>query len=109
MFYLLDVTHRRITFKNIQLAFPHEPEKKRIARDAFANFGLLFCDLLYFYDAGPKIIKQYVKLSGVSHYQRTKEKGRGVLLLGAHLGNWELMAIAFALLICPVSIVVMSH
>jgi len=106
MAYLLGGRRRRIALRNLQLAFPHEPEKKKIAREAFVNLGLLVFDLIYFYGAGPKILQQYVKISGGQHYQRAKKRGQGVLFLTAHFGNWELMAISFAQLISPTFIVV---
>lgn len=104
--YFLDGRRRRIALKNLELAFPDGAQNEKIAREVFVNLGLSFFDLIYFYGAGPKILKKHVKVSGVSHYQRAKEKGRGVLLLSAHFGNWELMATIFALSSCPLSIIV---
>lgn len=104
--YLLSRRYRKVALNNLQRALPNEPEKKKIAKEAFMNLGILVTDFIYFYNAGPKTLRRFVKISGTSHYQRAKEKGQGVLLLAAHLGNWELLGITLAGLISPIYVVV---
>jgi KDO2-lipid IV(A) lauroyltransferase len=43
-------------------------------------------------------LHQYVSLEGEENFHRAQEKGKGVLFLTAHFGNWEWMAAAFPLM-----------
>jgi len=47
-----------------------------------------------------------VTFHGIEHFKNALQKGRGVLLLASHFGNWELMALAFSLRYSPINIVV---
>jgi KDO2-lipid IV(A) lauroyltransferase len=103
--YVLDRRHRRIALRNLAMAMPGVPGKARIAREVFVNLGLLVADFIYFHGGGPDRFRAFVSISGLSHYQSAKEKGRGVLCLTAHFGNWELLALSFSVLVSPVWII----
>jgi KDO2-lipid IV(A) lauroyltransferase len=45
-----------------------------------------------------------VEIDGAEHYSRAKKTGRGVLLAGLHLGNWELGGFVHNLLHGPISV-----
>ena len=54
----------------------------------------------------PDNLDGFVTFDGLEHFYTAMEKGRGVLLLTSHFGNWELMALAFSLLYRPINIVI---
>ena len=51
-------------------------------------------------------LREWIRYEGFEHYERAKERGKGVLFATAHLGNWELSAFAHALLTEKMNIVV---
>src|SRR5947209_19136611 len=51
-------------------------------------------------------VGEWIRYEGFEHYERAKERGKGVLFATAHLGNWELSAFAHALLTEPMNVVV---
>lgn len=51
-------------------------------------------------------IREVIDYEGFEHYAEAKRRGRGVLFATAHLGNWELSAIAHSLLTEPMHVVV---
>ena len=51
-------------------------------------------------------VRKHVAFTGLEHYRAGQAKGRGVLLLTAHLGNWELGAIAHAAAVGPFHVMV---
>jgi len=98
--YLLDERHRRIAMRNLALAFPEKGEKarKKIARAAFRQLGTMLAEFPFILRFNRRNIGKFVWIEGVEHYHKAREKGRGILFLTAHFGNWEWMAASFPLL-----------
>ena len=57
-----------------------------------------------YYHRGGKIIDA-VEIEGVEHFRDALMKGKGILFITGHCGNWELMAIAAALKLQAISVV----
>jgi KDO2-lipid IV(A) lauroyltransferase len=98
--YALDDRHRRIALRNLALAFPEKGEKEReaIARSAFTNLGRVAAEFTFTPRLSGENIRRYVFIEGAENFERARQKGKGVLFLTAHYGNWEWMAAAFPLL-----------
>lgn len=101
LLYYLDARHRRIAQRNLALALDHESgmDRARISRAVFKNLGRVLGEFSFTPSLNARNISDYVFLSGLENFQRAYEKGRGVLFLTAHFGNWEWMAAAFPLLV----------
>lgn len=58
----------------------------------------------------PRLNKQnihdIISYEGFEHYEEAKRRGKGVLFATAHLGNWELSAIAHSLMTEPMHVMV---
>ena len=58
----------------------------------------------------PKLTKanihELIEYEGFEHYEEAKRRGKGVLFATAHLGNWELSAVAHSLMTEPMHVVV---
>ncbi|MBI4496135.1 MAG: lysophospholipid acyltransferase family protein [Deltaproteobacteria bacterium] len=108
LIYALDLRHRIITRRNMALAFPDlEPgERSRMAREAFRHLGRVLAEFSFTPRLTGENLGRYLTLEGRDHFQRAYERGRGVLFLTAHFGNWEWMAASFALLVRPCHVVV---
>ncbi len=86
--------HRRvIAIGNLQAAFPQlsEAGAARIARRAAQNFGMTFCEFLHLRTASAQEIRDYCSIEGMEHIEAGFARGRGIVLMTAHLGNWEVM------------------
>ena len=61
----------------------------------------------------PKIdktfLEQHLQVKGVEHLDSAFKKGKGVISLTGHIGNWELAGIFTALLGYPISAIALSH
>lgn len=98
--YGLDPYHRRIAFENISIAFGREfgpAETRTLARNNFIQLVRVMLELPSLLKLNRDNIDSYVKISGLEHLEAALARGKGVLGLTAHLGNWELMAVATAL------------
>ncbi|MDA8077899.1 MAG: lysophospholipid acyltransferase family protein [Nitrospiraceae bacterium] len=85
------------------LALDAPPEQ--IVKQMFRNLGRSFVEVVkIYYGLGDRIVRS-VRFSGVEHFQKAREKGKGILFITGHCGNWELNALAVGLLLSPVSVV----
>lgn len=82
-------TRRAIVTQNLlpPLAFDH-PAAEKISRELYRQFGLKLADL-WRYEAGAPLEKLDLTPENWSRFQSAQARGRGVLLLTPHLGNWE--------------------
>ena len=81
-----------------------EPEEK-IIRDSFKNFGRSLIEIIkIYYGFGKKIIDS-VEVEGIENFNQSRSKGKGIILLTGHCGNWELLAIMASVRAFPISIV----
>jgi len=96
--YLVDARHRRLTLEHLQLAFGHTKtlsELKQIARNSYQGQGKSLAESIYLPNMDSQKIREWVKVDGLSHYAEAIKKGKGVIILTAHLGNWEMIPKAF--------------
>ncbi|MEW6162640.1 MAG: lysophospholipid acyltransferase family protein [Nitrospirota bacterium] len=112
-------SRRRIALENIERAMlsgqwtPLYPPLLRgelkggegIARETFKNLGKSFVEILkIYYGLGKKIIDS-VEIEGIENFNKAKSRGRGILFLTGHCGNWELMALTTSVKYFPIAIV----
>ncbi|HLD73710.1 MAG TPA: lysophospholipid acyltransferase family protein [Bdellovibrionota bacterium] len=90
VFYYLLPFRRKHIVSSMRLAFKHEKTDKEIRAMALKNYqhyGKLFCEYFAF---NSKNTLQYVEFKNLEIGEAALKKGKGVLLLAAHLGNFEL-------------------
>jgi Kdo2-lipid IVA lauroyltransferase/acyltransferase len=97
---------RRTGIRNLELAYPEMrgDEQQRIICGTFENLGRVVAEMSQLHKATPaslgKIVDFEMDDESRSVYAQNR-KGRGVLIITGHFGNWEMMAAAFALLHKP--------
>lgn len=78
------------------------------AKEIFSSFGRYLVEFL-----NPVSKREKMRMSaerfGVEHLTRAYQKGKGVIAVTAHLGNWEMAAYATVKLGFPVSAVFFTH
>jgi Kdo2-lipid IVA lauroyltransferase/acyltransferase len=100
LLYLAWGSRRRIAIENIEKAVAvgglklKEPPKV-IARRSFMNLGRSFVEIVKVYFGFGKKIIDSIEAVGVEHFYKAREKGKGVLFITGHCGNWELTALGF--------------
>lgn len=100
---------RGVTLDNLHKAYPEksESELNAIATGAYRNIGTTFFELMWFPRLTRQRIGDLVRIEGLEFIREAKARGRGIILLTAHFGNWELLAAATSLAVgSPVLIVV---
>jgi KDO2-lipid IV(A) lauroyltransferase len=105
LFYLFVPRQRFIALHNLSRAFPEKPpeEVRKIARGVYRNIGIIAAEFFDSPSLTREKILQRMSVEGWEHCRHALEKGKGILLLTAHFGNWELSATVFALLVKPLT------
>jgi KDO2-lipid IV(A) lauroyltransferase len=102
-----DRRHRRVVADNLAHAFPglSAAERRSLSRGCFRHFGAALCDALSAQRFGPVELCRRVTLAGWEHLVAADERRQGVLVMGAHLGTWELIPSLVALYRGPMHVV----
>ncbi len=106
--FAVDAKHRRIALENLRRAFGDEKTATQIhaiARAVFENLFKMVFEISWSLRLDETQLADHFTVSGLEAYRQAMDKGKGVLLLGAHFGNWELWPIASYLGNMPVRIV----
>ncbi len=91
--YTFSPRHRRISQKNLSLAFGSDlsqREKRLIARRAFLHFGRMILDTIKYSFLDEAQRNSLVTIQGLENLKQALSLGRGVIIFSAHLGNWEI-------------------
>jgi KDO2-lipid IV(A) lauroyltransferase len=104
--YLLRPERNRLAYENLKLAFKKENKKvfTAIIRGVYSNLGRNMIEVLRFPLLNSNNIGQYVDVRGVEHMNDALNKGKGVIMLTAHFGNWELASLTAALMGYPMKV-----
>lgn len=87
--------YRRTALDNLKLAFGSQkpdPEIRAIAKRVFENLGRNAVELVNFPKLNSVNIDKFVRIENRKILDGELAKGNGVIILTAHFGNWELLA-----------------
>jgi KDO2-lipid IV(A) lauroyltransferase len=95
----LDARHRRLADANLALAFPEmdAARRRQLVAACFRHFGAALCDLISSDRLDPVALCGRFRYEGWEHLDTAERLGRGVFLLGAHHGYWEISGRPIAL------------
>lgn len=109
--YLLSKQDRIAVRGNLKAIFPaiDESHLKKYTKSVFINFGLYLADFFKFKRLNPDYIKKNVIIEGREYIDTALSQGRGLIIVSAHIGNWELGGVALGILKYPVNAVTLTH
>lgn len=91
----LDRPNRRIAQKNLAIAFPHlsDPARMNILRESWRNFGRMAAEWTHLFEITPANFSRFARFDGYEHWVAALEAAdsRGLLILTAHVGNFEML------------------
>lgn len=79
------------------------------SRKVFLNFGQYLVDFFLMYKVDHKFIQENVRVEHLEYLTEALQQGRGVILLTAHIGNWEMGAAVFAQMGHPLTVIALPH
>lgn len=90
--YILLPKYRALTLNNLRSVFQGEKSEKEIeeiARDVFRNLGMTAAECLSLRKFDREAIKRLVREEDYRPLKELLSKGKGIIVLGSHFGNWE--------------------
>lgn len=105
--FLFNILHSRrsIVIDNIRQALPFMKSHpawngtfdtaEEIAIATFRNLGISFVEVCRLYHGTGDDLIDSMSVHGLENFQHAREKGRGVLCISGHCGNWELISLSF--------------
>ncbi|MEA2691398.1 MAG: Kdo2-lipid lauroyltransferase/acyltransferase [Acidobacteriota bacterium] len=95
----LDRRHREIALRNLALAFPEmdEPSRRTLVAACFRHFGGALTDLVSSSRFTQEELCRRFSYEGWENLDTAATAGRGVFILSAHLGYWEMAALPVGL------------
>ena len=111
--YLFSKKDRHGFAYNLSLALGKSREDdsiKKIIRKIFMNYGEYMADFFFLPQQPPHKLQQaFAHLKGESIIQKALARGKGVILLSAHIGNWEFGGVMMRLSEYPLAVVALPH
>ncbi len=88
---------KEVTLSNLRRAFPEKPEAEivAIARGAYENIGISLLEFVWFPRMSREQLGEMMHFDKPDVVQDAYNKGKGLLILTAHFGNWELLGQSF--------------
>lgn len=75
---------------------PPRGDVQQLARETFENLGRSLMEICRLYHGQGEEVIADIEIRGRENYQAARDKGKGMICLSGHCGNWELMALAFS-------------
>lgn len=109
--YIFADKDRRTVKENLKVIFPEKSEReiRKIRIRMFRNFAKYLVDFFRFEKLDKEYIKKNIRIENIHYFDEALSHGKGVIILSAHLGNWELGGVVVALLGYPFWAVALPH
>ncbi|MFA5356137.1 MAG: lysophospholipid acyltransferase family protein [Candidatus Omnitrophota bacterium] len=109
--YLFTPRDRRIAADNLRAIFPGKSDReiRRIRVRVFRNFAKYLVDFFRFSKIDAEYVKKNIKIENIGYIDEALSRGKGVIAVTAHLGNWELGGVVTALSGYPLWAVAQPH
>ncbi|MDD5355811.1 MAG: lysophospholipid acyltransferase family protein [Candidatus Omnitrophica bacterium] len=109
--FLISRKDREAVINNLRVILPNEKEDviTEKAREVFVNFGLYLVEFFRFSKIDRAYVNKNFIISGKENIDSALKKGKGLIVLAAHIGNWELGGMALSLLGYPLMVIALDH
>ena len=101
IFYYLFPVRKAVILENLRIAFPEKDDReiKKICYSNYYSFLYTLLEILSIDRLSPQKILSRVQFSNKDEIEKKIRNNEGAVMLTAHFGNWELVAIAFGILL----------
>ena len=95
---------------NLKNILPDSKDVSFHTREVFRNFGRYLVEFFKMNEmVDSHFIKSKVQINGIGHLDDVLKRGRGGIIVTAHIGNWELGAVLLSTLGYPLMAVALPH
>ena len=91
IFYILRI-RRQVSLENLKIAFPEKTEqwRKRVAYFSYLHFSVVILEFMKIAKWSKERMQQKVRSTNLDDVLTGIERGKGILIVSAHYGNWEI-------------------
>jgi KDO2-lipid IV(A) lauroyltransferase len=92
----LDKKQGRTAHTNLQACFPEltDAERETLLRNSFVSAGKTLLESIWMWKNPPsETLKRVERVVGREHFQAASAAGKGVIIAGPHIGNWEVIGL----------------
>lgn len=109
MWRLVDAPRRRTVVRNLEFTHPYlsRDEIRRLKRRIFHHLGITFLEISQLGFFSQEDVLSRVRIVGGEHFRNAMNGPGGIVLISAHLGNWE-MGLQFAACYAPVPVLTVA-
>ncbi len=111
--FFLNTRSRRGVFANLERVLPPHTSRFRrwwLARSIFRNFAFSLVDFLRLPTVTRETLDQFLaEIKGWEHVKACVQAGKGGILVGVHMGSWELGGAVISLLGIPLTVAALPH
>jgi KDO2-lipid IV(A) lauroyltransferase len=94
---------------NLRQIVGTDRDMSREAREVFRNFGRYLVDFFFMYRVNKALIAKNVIFEGRENLDKAAARGKGVIVLTAHIGNWEMGAAVVSELGYKLTVIALPH
>jgi KDO2-lipid IV(A) lauroyltransferase len=97
---------RAVIIDNITLSLPFmkahrlwdskSDDAAELARETFKNLGRSLMEICRLYHGRGEAVIEDIEIHGWANYEAARAKGKGMIFLSGHCGNWELMSLTLS-------------
>ena len=94
LFYYLMPIRKKTAFSNLKLAFPEKSNSDilKIIKGCYVNVLTVIAEFFYMKKFSKDDLFRIIKLTNLELIDEKIKQGKGLILISAHYGNWELTA-----------------
>mgnify|MGYP006294105481 CR=1 FL=1 len=110
--HLVTKKRRKLAKENLAMAFPDqlsEDKVRQIIKEVYENVGLMLVEFIMLQKINHDNFQQYVEVEGQKNLDKAYNQDQGIIIYGAHFGNWEWMAAFISLLGYPLNAIVQKQ
>jgi Kdo2-lipid IVA lauroyltransferase/acyltransferase len=99
---------RRVGMRNLELALPElsSQARKKILKRVYVHLGWQLVEFCRMTRYTAENTRDWMRTEGLDHYLRAQARGKGVLIITAHLGAWELSSFYHSLMGHPMGMII---
>lgn len=103
----VDRRHAAVAADNLRRAFPDWTEERiwQTARGVYSHFGAVLLDILWMDGRPVEALRKAFTFEGTEHMRTALARGRGVIVVTGHVGNWESHGVVHGSLFGPMGLV----